>query len=71
MKHNNRKFLNDIIKPLQQKGFICETRGKNRNKFYISKGEKTPTYMVHSGDSYYPIQGWLKSEYGLDFRFKK
>ena len=50
MKHNNRKFINDIIKPLQQEGFVCETRGKNRNKYYISKGANTPTYTVHQGD---------------------
>lgn len=71
MKHNNRKFINDIIKPLQQEGFVCETRGKNRNKYYISKGANTPTYTVHSGDSYYPIRGWLKEEYDFTFTIQK
>jgi hypothetical protein len=71
MKHNNRRFVNDIIKPLQQAGFVCETRGKNRNKFYISKGKNTPFYTVHSGDSYYPIRGWLKDTYNYEFRIQK
>ena len=71
MKHNNRKFLIDIIKPLQKDGFICETRGKNRNKFYISRGLDSPTFTVHSGDSYYPIKGWLKQKYNYELCIQK
>lgn len=70
-KHNNRKFVIDIIKNLEHNGFSCETKGKNRNKYYISKGKGTPTYMMHSGDSYYPIRGWLKQQYDFDFIITK
>lgn len=66
MKHYNKKY-NNIFKILEKDGFICESLGKNRNKFWIYKddGEKL---LVHSGEkSYYPLKRFLKKTYDYNF----
>ena len=66
MKHYNRKS-NNMLKILYKDGFTCEPLKKNRNKFYIYKGDGQK-YLIHSGEKAFdPLRRWLKNNYNYDF----
>ncbi len=66
MKHYNNKS-NNMFKILKKDGFTCETLKKNRNKFYVFKGNGNKI-LIHSGEnSYHPLKRFLKNEYGYTF----
>jgi hypothetical protein len=68
MKHNNRKS-NNMLKILEKDGFTCEPLKKNRNKFFISKGNGE-RYLIHSGEkAFVPLKRWLKKIYNYEFVF--
>ena len=67
-KHNNLKFINKVIKPLEQNGFTCDSRNY---KFLIGKGDG-PYESWHSGyGCFHSLRRWLKTEYKFDIEENK
>ena len=65
MKHYNNKYNQKILKQLSKNGFICESPGKNGNKFFIYRGGG-PKFLVHSGDALIHLRQFLRKQYDYE-----
>jgi hypothetical protein len=65
MKHYNNKNNSKYIKQLMKHGFICQSPGKNGNKFFIYR-EGGERFMYHSGDAIIHLKQFLLKNYEYD-----